>query len=105
MPDVLLPIHAEFSDQPLQAACVALAEHGFIEEVAGRGTKRERWWRPVDVTNELNTADLRDDPEAWGAFAVFLHELVRQYFGRVTKVHQRGLGHRMAQRRQRRRPA
>ena len=60
-----------------------LAEHGFIEEETGRGTKRERWWRRVDVANELNTADFRDDPDARGAFAVYLRELVHQYFSRV----------------------
>lgn len=61
-----------------------LAEHGFIEEETGRGTKRERWWRRVDVTNELNTADFRDDPDTRGALSVYLHELVQQYFSRVV---------------------
>ena len=60
-----------------------LAEHGFIEEETGRGTKRERWWRRVGVTNELNTADFRDDPDTQGAFEVYLHELVQLYFRRV----------------------
>lgn len=62
-----------------------LAEHGFIEEETGRGTKRQRWWRRADVTNELSTADFRDDPDARGAFAVYLHELVHQYFSRVSR--------------------
>lgn len=61
-----------------------LAEHGFIEEEIGRGTKRERWWRKVGVTNELNTADFRDDPDTRGALSVYLHELVQQYFSRVV---------------------
>ncbi|MGW1378471.1 helix-turn-helix domain-containing protein [Streptomyces sp. NPDC002446] len=61
-----------------------LAEHGFIEEETGRGTKRERWWRRVGITNELNTADFRDDPDTRGALSVYLHELVQQYFHRVT---------------------
>lgn len=61
-----------------------LAEHGFIEEETGRGTKRERWWRRVGVTNELNTADFRDDPDTRSALSVYLHELVRQYFSRVV---------------------
>lgn len=60
-----------------------LSEHGFIEEVTDRGTKRERWWRRVEVTHELTTADFRDDPDTRGAFAVYLHELVQQYFSRV----------------------
>ncbi|MEV0278831.1 helix-turn-helix domain-containing protein [Streptomyces sp. NPDC050610] len=61
-----------------------LAEHGFIEEETGRGTKRERWWRRADATNELNTADFRDEPDSRGALSVYLHELVQQYFSRVT---------------------
>ncbi|MCQ8771014.1 ArsR/SmtB family transcription factor [Streptomyces telluris] len=61
-----------------------LAEHGFIEEEAGRGTKRERWWRRAGGANELHTADFRDDPDSRGALSVYLHELVHQYFGRVT---------------------
>ncbi|MFC8077897.1 helix-turn-helix domain-containing protein [Streptomyces sp. NPDC057307] len=61
-----------------------LAEHGFIEEETGRGTKRERWWRRTGVPNELNTADFRDDPRSRGALSVYLHELVGQYFNRVT---------------------
>ncbi|GAA1905662.1 ArsR/SmtB family transcription factor [Streptantibioticus ferralitis] len=60
-----------------------LAEHGFIEEEAGRGTKRERWWRRAGVSNELNTADFRDDPDTRGALSVYVHELVQQYFNRV----------------------
>ncbi|WP_326609553.1 helix-turn-helix domain-containing protein [Streptomyces scopuliridis] len=60
-----------------------LAEHGFIEEETGRGTKRERWWRRVDVTNELNVNDFHDDPDARGAMSVYTQELMRQYFNRV----------------------
>ncbi|MFE7119094.1 helix-turn-helix domain-containing protein [Streptomyces sp. NPDC057654] len=61
-----------------------LAEHGFIEEETGRGTKRERWWRRADAENELNMADFRDEPDSRGALSVYLHELVQQYFSRVT---------------------
>ncbi|WP_329491025.1 helix-turn-helix domain-containing protein [Kitasatospora sp. NBC_01246] len=61
-----------------------LAEHGFIEEDTGRGTKRERWWRRIPVRNELNTAEFRDDPDSRGAVALYTHELVQQYFNRVT---------------------
>ncbi|WP_206505341.1 ArsR/SmtB family transcription factor [Streptomyces chrestomyceticus] len=61
-----------------------LAEHGFIEEETGRGTKRERWWKRVDVTNDLHTADFHDDPDSRGTLSVYLHELVQQYFTRVT---------------------
>ena len=61
-----------------------LAEHGFIEEEVGRGTKRERWWKAADVTNTLDTADFRDDPATRGALSVYLHELVQQYFSRTV---------------------
>ncbi|MEU8549154.1 helix-turn-helix domain-containing protein [Streptomyces roseoverticillatus] len=61
-----------------------LAEHGFIEEETGRGTKRERWWRRVRTANRLDTADFRDDPDSRGALSVYLHELTQQHFSRVT---------------------
>ncbi|WP_078882410.1 ArsR/SmtB family transcription factor [Streptomyces rimosus] len=61
-----------------------LAEHGFIEEETGRGTKRERWWRRVAADNDLYTADFRDDPDSRGPLSVYLRELVQLYFHRVT---------------------
>ncbi|MEV6974099.1 helix-turn-helix domain-containing protein [Kitasatospora sp. NPDC093806] len=61
-----------------------LAEHGFIEEEAGRGTKRERWWRRVPVSNSLDIGDFRDDPDTRGPLALYLHQLVQQYFDRVN---------------------
>ncbi|MER5350200.1 helix-turn-helix domain-containing protein [Kitasatospora sp. NPDC002551] len=60
-----------------------LAEHGFIEEETGRGTKRERWWRRVPVANRLDTNDFRDDPDTRGAVSLYLHELLEQYFNRI----------------------
>ncbi|MFE2107309.1 ArsR/SmtB family transcription factor [Kitasatospora sp. NPDC059463] len=61
-----------------------LAEHGFIEEETGRGTKRERWWRRVPVTNRLETTDFQDDPDTRGAVSLYLHELLGQYFNRIN---------------------
>ncbi|MGV9772901.1 helix-turn-helix domain-containing protein [Streptosporangium sp. NPDC003464] len=61
-----------------------LAEHGFIEEEAGRGTRRERWWRVARDRTVLNTAEFRDDPDTRGALSVYLHELVSQHFSRVV---------------------
>ena len=61
-----------------------LAEHGFIEEEMGRGTKRERWWQVVDTTQVLESADFSDDPETRGALSVYVHEVVQQFFSRVT---------------------
>ncbi|MFC5666872.1 ArsR/SmtB family transcription factor [Kitasatospora misakiensis] len=61
-----------------------LAEHGFIEEETGRGTKRERWWRRVPVPNRLDTADFRHDPNSRGAVSLYLHQIVQQYFNRIN---------------------
>ncbi len=61
-----------------------LAEHGFIEEETGRGTKRERWWRRVPVPNRLDTADFRHDPDSRGAVSLYLHQIVQQYFNRIN---------------------
>jgi DNA-binding transcriptional ArsR family regulator len=60
-----------------------LAEHGFIEEEVGRGTKRERWWRRSAAKLVLNTAEFTDDPEARDAVSVWMDEFVRQQFARV----------------------
>ncbi|MEV6791168.1 helix-turn-helix domain-containing protein [Streptomyces sp. NPDC051320] len=61
-----------------------LAEHGFIEEDAERGTKRERWWRAIDDRQVLHTEQLRKDPTAREAVDVYLQELIQQHFQRVT---------------------
>ncbi|WJY37362.1 helix-turn-helix domain-containing protein [Streptomyces sp. P9-2B-2] len=61
-----------------------LADHGFIEEETGRGTRRERWWRAVRVARRLDTNDFRDDPDSQGALSVYLRETVHRDFGQVT---------------------
>ncbi|NEA37204.1 winged helix-turn-helix domain-containing protein [Streptomyces sp. SID13031] len=62
-----------------------LAEHGYIEEEADRGTKRERWWRVPRGATVLNPADFRDDPETSGALKVYLEDLVERYYNRVRR--------------------
>lgn len=39
-----------------------LARHGFVQEDEGRGSGRERWWKPVGYT--LHGLEVRDDPTA-----------------------------------------
>ncbi|NHC12696.1 winged helix-turn-helix domain-containing protein [Motilibacter deserti] len=39
-----------------------LARHGFVEEVEGRGTARERWWRASHQSTRWSTADFLGDP-------------------------------------------
>jgi DNA-binding MarR family transcriptional regulator len=59
-----------------------LADHGFIEEEAGRGTKRERWWRTVKQQQVMHGAEFYGDPDARGALSVLMHETVQRYFTR-----------------------
>jgi hypothetical protein len=59
-----------------------LAEHGYLEEDADRGTKRERWWR-VPGRTVLDPTELRGDPETSRALDVYLRHLVERYFDRV----------------------
>ncbi|MFC1407500.1 MULTISPECIES: winged helix-turn-helix domain-containing protein [Streptacidiphilus] len=61
-----------------------LAEHGYIEEETGRGTKRERWWRAVSDTKLLNPAEFSEDPDTRQALALYLHQLAQQYFNRTV---------------------
>jgi DNA-binding transcriptional ArsR family regulator len=59
-----------------------LADHGFIEDEAGRGTKRERWWRAVEQKQVMRGAQFYGDPEARGALSVLMRETVQRYFTR-----------------------
>jgi len=61
-----------------------LAEHGFIEEDAERGNKRERWWRAKKGTTRLETAQFRRDPVTRGALSIYLNQTVEHYFQRVA---------------------
>ncbi|WP_354640210.1 helix-turn-helix domain-containing protein [Kitasatospora camelliae] len=61
-----------------------LAEHGFIEEEVGRGTRRERWWRAVRTRSVLATTDFDRDPAMRGALSVYLREMLQTQFQRVA---------------------
>lgn len=58
-----------------------LAEHGFIEEDADRGSGRERWWRAVDESTVLRGPEFLDDPDTRGPLQVVLHEYLNHSFG------------------------
>ncbi|MFG2225795.1 helix-turn-helix domain-containing protein [Streptomyces sp. NPDC048644] len=62
-----------------------LADHGFIEEETGRGTRRERWWRAVAATRNLDTNRFRDDPGSRAALGIYVDEIVRQQFRQVAR--------------------
>jgi DNA-binding transcriptional ArsR family regulator len=59
-----------------------LAEHGYLEEDPGRGTKRERWWR-IPGRTVLDPSEFLDDPETRRALDVYLRDLVERYYDRV----------------------
>jgi DNA-binding transcriptional ArsR family regulator len=44
-----------------------LERHGFVREVEGKGTGRERWWERVPGGISLNTAETADSPAAKAA--------------------------------------
>ncbi len=54
-----------------------LADLGFVEEVTGQGTARERWWRAIHRSTRWRTEDLVDQP---GGREV-LEELTHQSLG------------------------
>ncbi|WP_026218062.1 winged helix-turn-helix domain-containing protein [Embleya scabrispora] len=62
-----------------------LAEHGFIEDVPERGTRRERWWQAVVRPRDLHTSEFRNDPESRGALDVYLREFLRQQGERMVE--------------------
>ncbi len=59
-----------------------LAALGFVEEVAGQGTARERWWRAMHRSTRWRTEDLVDQP---GGREV-LEELTHQSLGHQRRV-------------------
>lgn len=63
-----------------------LAEHGYIEEEMGRGTKRERWWRRKDRTLVLNTRELSVDPETSQALSVYQQHYLERTFRRAARA-------------------
>ncbi|MEU3960509.1 winged helix-turn-helix domain-containing protein [Streptomyces buecherae] len=55
-----------------------LASYGFVDEEAGRGTARERWWRAVHDGIQVSDPETflkHDDPAVRGALDLMLHEI------------------------------
>jgi DNA-binding transcriptional ArsR family regulator len=51
-----------------------LERHGFVREVEGRGTGRERWWERVPGSIELDGRDMQDTPGGREASVLVLRE-------------------------------
>lgn len=63
-----------------------LAEHGYIEEEEGRGTKRERWWRRKDRTLVLRTRDMQGDPQTRQALEAYQRHYLERTFQRAARA-------------------
>jgi DNA-binding transcriptional ArsR family regulator len=54
-----------------------LERHGFVREVEGRGTARERWWERVPGAVTLSPADTGDSPAGRAATMAVMREFER----------------------------
>lgn len=55
-----------------------LERHGFVREVEGRGTARERWWERVPGSISLDAAEIGDSPAAQTVTRTALRQWERQ---------------------------
>lgn len=62
-----------------------LARHRFVEELPGRGTARERWWRAVPGGVELHGRDMLDQPATAEAARLVLGEWSRARAARLER--------------------
>jgi DNA-binding MarR family transcriptional regulator len=65
-----------------------LAKHGFIEEVPGRGTARERFWRVVEAETRIS-AENASTPAGREALSIFGDEWLRLRFRSAARYHER----------------
>jgi hypothetical protein len=62
-----------------------LAEHGLIEEVEDRGTRRERWWRAASPTWSVDAASYLGDPSVAGDTTALLAAVINEQFHRALQ--------------------
>jgi DNA-binding MarR family transcriptional regulator len=65
-----------------------LAKHGFIEEVPGRGTAREKFWRVVEADTRIEHERTRT-PAGREALAIFGDEWLRLRYRSAARYHER----------------
>jgi hypothetical protein len=68
-----------------------LERHGFVREVEGKGTGRERWWERVPGGISLNTADVVDSPAAKAATQSVMRQWERNRSALLADFQERGL--------------
>ncbi|WP_448629285.1 winged helix-turn-helix domain-containing protein [Cellulomonas soli] len=67
-----------------------LAEHGFVEEVPGRGTGRERWWQ-IASGRQAFSAEASDTPAGREAVGTFASEWLRLRYRAAAEFRARAL--------------
>jgi len=67
-----------------------LERHGFVREVEGRGTGRERWWERTPGGINLNSAVLEDSPANRAATKTVMRQWERNRSGLLSDFQERG---------------
>jgi DNA-binding transcriptional ArsR family regulator len=67
-----------------------LERHGFVREVEGKGTGRERWWERVPGGISLNTADVATSPAAKAASQSVMRQWERNRSALLADFQERG---------------
>ncbi|CAN5562772.1 helix-turn-helix domain-containing protein [soil metagenome] len=67
-----------------------LEKHGFVREVAGRGTGRERWWERMPGTLNLNSTELPDTPANRAVTKTVVREWERSRSALLADFNERG---------------
>jgi DNA-binding transcriptional ArsR family regulator len=67
-----------------------LERHGFVREVAGKGTGRERWWERVPGGISLNATEMEDTPAMRAATKTLLLQWENNRSALLREFQQRG---------------
>ncbi|MBX3100170.1 MAG: helix-turn-helix transcriptional regulator [Salinibacterium sp.] len=67
-----------------------LERHGFVREVEGKGTGRERWWERVPGAINLNAHDLENTPAAVAATKTVMRQWERSRSALLGDFQERG---------------
>ena len=67
-----------------------LERHGFVREVEGKGTGRERWWERVPGGIDLNPAEIEDTPASRAATKTVLRQWERNRSSLLNDFQERG---------------
>lgn len=66
-----------------------LARHGFVEEDEARGTRRERWWRPVPNAISIHSLRFRRQAETREAADFLMREISQRRLRRLEQWYAR----------------